>query len=190
MRSPRVAASSIALILVLLAAPVGAQETSSFSSPGATGTFSSPRPTGFLPSSLFDPSRFSISHSATFGYTAGSGYGGSSGLWTSSLGYRIRSNTMLRVDVGAHMNPAFGGEGGTQKGIFLQGATLDWKPTSNSLVRFEYRDVRSPLQYGYGGYGYGSPYGYGYGSPSSLGGLGGPDDVPVGSGLPGDPMRN
>jgi hypothetical protein len=85
---------------------------------------------------------------------------------------------------------AFGGEGGTQKGIFLQGATLDWKPTSNSLVRFEYRDVRSPLQYGYGGYGYGSPYGYGYGSPSSLGGLGGPDDVPVGSGLPGDPMRN
>ena len=52
---------------------------------------------------------------------------------------------------GAHMNPAFGGEGGTQKGIFLLGATLDWKPTRNSLVRFEYRDVRSPLQYGYGG---------------------------------------
>ena len=188
MRSTRAAAYSIALIFVLLAAPVGAQETSSFSSPGATGSWSSPRPSGFLPSSLFDPSRFSISHSATFGYTSGSGYGGSSGLWTSSLGYKLRSNTMLRVDVGAHMNPAFGGEGGTQKGIFLQGATLDWKPTRNSLVRFEYRDVRSPLQYGYGGYGYGNPYGgYGYGSPS---GLGGPDDVPVGSGLPGDPMRN
>jgi len=185
MRSTRAAAILVTLVFVLLATPVGAQETSSFGSPGATGTFSSPRPTGFLPSSLFDPSRFSISHSMQFGYTSGGGYGGSSGLWTSSVGYKIRNNTMLRVDVGAHMNPAFGGEGGTQKGIFLQGATLDWKPTNNSLVRFEYRDVRSPLQYGYGGYG--SPFGYGYGSPS---GLGGPDDVPVGSGLPGDPMRN
>lgn len=192
MRSTRSATflASIVLALVLVATPLHAQTAPEFSAPRPTESFSTPKASGFLPSSLFDPRRFSISHSMQFGYTAGGATQGSAGLWTSSLGYRIRHNTMLRVDVGAHMNPAFGGEGGMQKGIFLQGAMLDWKPTRNSLVRFEYRDMRSPLQYGYGspyGYGYANPYGYA--SPLG-GGLGGPDDVPVGSGLPGDPMRN
>jgi len=77
-----------------------------------------------------------------------------------------RLDTALRVDLGAHMNPAFGG-GDTQKGVFLQGASFDWRPSQSSLVRFEYRDVRSPLQ---GGWGYGgdSGQGYGYAGPVSL----------------------
>ena len=184
MRSSSVAACLFALVLA--AAPVRADETSAFATPtpaiAHTGSFSMPRPGGLLPSSLFDPSRFSIRNSMTFGYQAGGAFQGSAGLLTSSLGYRLRPNAALRVDVGAHMNPAFGA-GGTQKGIFLQGAALDWKPSSNSLVRFEYRDVRSPLQAGWGyngynGYGYGSPYGYG-------------DSGPVtGTVLPSDPLLN
>ena len=67
----------------------------------------------------------------------------------------------LHVNVGAHES-AFGGAGGTQSGVFLEGATFDWRPTANSLLRVEYQDVRSPLQspwgyaptYGSRGYGY------------------------------------
>ena len=194
MRPTRVAACLLAL--VLCAAPVRAQDGSALTAPrsalaGPTA-YSTPRTGGLLPSALFDPTRFSIQNSMSFGYTAGGAYQGSAGLFTSSLGYKVSNNSMLRVDVGAHMNPAFGGNG-TDKGIFLQSAAFDWRPTRNSLVRVEYRDMRSPLQspYGYGGYGFN-----GYGSNPGSAGWGTPyganlgADPTLGSGLPGDPLRN
>lgn len=185
MRSFSVAACLFAFLVVV--APVRADDLAAFRSPSpAVSSFDAspmPRPGGLLPSSLFDPTRFSIANSMTFGYSTGGGYRGSSGLFTSRLGYRVAPNAALRVDVGAHLNPAFGA-GDTQKGVFLQGASFDWKPTRSSLVRFEYRDVRSPLQGGWAsdGYGYGNGYGYGFHSPWG-GGFG--EAAP-----PGDPLRN
>jgi hypothetical protein len=160
------------LALLLAAAPVRAEDLQASANPVYSGiSTSAPRSGGLLPSSLFDPSRFSISNSLVFGYSSGAsrfGYGnGSAGLFTSSLGYRLKSNMALHVNVGAHMNPAFGG-GATQKGIFLEGASFDWRPSGNSLLRVEYRDVRSPLQWGY------SPYDYSR----------------FNSGFAGDPLRN
>ncbi|MGH7726893.1 MAG: hypothetical protein ACREOU_15835 [Candidatus Eiseniibacteriota bacterium] len=173
---------SISLVVIaLVALPVRAEQASSYSTPapaastffpgGSSATSASsytmPKPGSILPSSLFDPSRFSIRNSFTYGYTSGGGFKGSAGLFTSSLGYVLKPNMRFAVDVGAHINPAFSGEE-VQKGIFLQGAAFDWNPTRNSLVRIEYRDLRSPLQYGgYGGYwghpSYGYMPGYGYG---------------------------
>ncbi len=161
--------SLLLVVAVLWAAPVRAQSTASTESPAVaswlTGSPSGPgsnRGFSILPSGLFDPSRFSISNTMRFGYSSGGPVGGSAGLFTSSLGYKLKPNMALQVDVGAHLNPAYGLEG-TQKGVFLQGAAFSWKPTSNSLFRVEYQDLRSPLQYGYGGYGY-APY-TGYRSP-------------------------
>jgi hypothetical protein len=183
------------LAVALTASPVRAETLSSVLAPSpATSTFQSPAPAqrGILPTGLFDPKRFSIHNSLTFGFTSGGAYQGSAGLFTSSLGYQMRNNMRLSVDVGAHVNPAFGSNT-MQKGIFVEGAALDWQPTRNSLIRVEYRDVRSPLQQGYWGapygygYGYNPGYGFGYGS-SSLYGAGG--TPPLGSGLAGDPLRN
>ena len=184
------------LVFLLVAAPVRAQGGWQLPSSAVTSgeSYATPRGSNLLPRSIFDPSRLSISNSMVFGYSTG-GYGyasGTSGLFTSSLGYRVANNAALRVDVGAHVNPAFGGSG-NDKGIFLQGAALDWRPTRNSLVRVEYRDMRSPLQspYGYGGYGFN-----GYGSNPGSAGWGTPfganlgADPTLGSGLPGDPLRN
>jgi hypothetical protein len=180
-------------VLLLVAVPVHAQGGAPFPTSSVTSgeSYATPRGSNLVPRSIFDPSRLSISNSMVFGYsTGGYGYGGgTAGLFTSSLGYRISNRAALRVDVGAHVNPAFGGNS-TDKGIFLQSAAFDWRPTRNSLVRLEYRDMRSPLQSGYGsnGYGYGANPAYGgWGTPygSNLGG-----DPRFGSDLPGDPLRN
>jgi len=179
--------AAVVFAVTLLAAPVHAQEGSPFASPSS---YEQPKTSSsLLPRSLFDPSRLTISNSVVFGFSSGGyGYGsGSAGLVTSSLGYRMSHNTALRVDVGAHVNPAFGGQG-TDKGIFLQSAAFDWRPSRNSMFRVEYRDLRSPLQ----GYGYAAP-GYGY---SPLDAWGTPygavlaPDAPLGGGAPGDPLRN
>ena len=150
----------LALLALLAAAPVRAQDwgTTTASNPTYTGISSSSPRGGLLPTSLFDPRKFSISNSLVFGYSSGgSGYGnGSAGLFTSSLGYQLKSNMALHVNVGAHMNPAFGGSDKTS-GVFLEGATFDWRPTNNSLLRVEYRDIRSPLQ---SPWGYAPAYGY------------------------------
>jgi len=169
---------SLVFVTLLAAAPVCAQDlTQPSASPAYTGISSSPRSGGILPSSLFDPKRFSISNSLVFGVSTGTnayGNNGTAGLFTSSLGYKLSPNMMMRVNVGAHINPAYGSSNETAKGVFLEGASFDWRPTANSLLRVEYRDMRSPLQnpWGYGGYA--PSYGY----------------TPLGSGLAGDPMRN
>ncbi len=164
---------ALVLVALLAALPASAQEfsTSASANPGFSGiTTSAPRGGGLLPASLFDPSRFSISNSLVFGVSTGSGYGkGTSGLFTSSLGYRLKPSMSLRLNVGAHVNPAFGSNE-TAKGIFLEGASFDWHPTGNSLLRVEYRDMRSPLSNSWG-YGYAPSYGYR-------------------SGFAGDPLRN
>ena len=176
MRSPRLSCLVMLAVAGLLAAPpAGAQTSTAPSEPVVaswlTGSPTPNRSYGLLPSSLFDPTRFSISNTMRFGYTSGGPVGGSAGLFTSSLGYRLKPNMALQVDVGAHMNPVYGVEG-MSKGIFLQGAAFSWKPSANSMFRVEYQDLRSPLQYGYSGYapyaGYRSPF-YGSTTDPTLG---------------------
>ena len=153
-----------ALLVVLAAGPASAQSPTTTASEPVVSSWLTGSPAGsnksfsLIPSGLFDPSRFSISNTMRFGASSGGyGYnGGTAGLFTSSLGYKLKPNMALSVDVGAHMNPSYASEG-MSKGIFLQGAAFSWKPSANSLFRVEYQDVRSPLQYGYSGYGY-SPY--------------------------------
>jgi hypothetical protein len=167
---------ALVLVALLAASPVRAQDLSTTASanPGFSGiTSSAPRSGGLLPLSLFDPSRLTFSNSLVFGMSTGSGFGnGTAGLFTSSLGYKLNPKMALRLNVGAHVNPAFGSNE-IARGIFLEGAAFDWHPSANSLLRVEYRDVRSPLQNSWG-YGYGPSYGY----------------APLGSGLAGDPLRN
>ena len=127
---------SLVFATLLAAAPVCAEDWSQPSaSPAYTGISSSnPRTGGILPSSLFDPTRFSISNSLVFGASTGSSAygGGTAGLFTSSLGYRLSPNMALSVAVGAHINPAFGSND-TAKGVFLESAAFNWKPIHGGL---------------------------------------------------------
>ncbi len=161
--------AAVGLTLALAALPARAQAPAAPATWGNGSSWSAPdlgNPSGgLLPARLFDPSRLSIHNSLEFGYsTGGQAYGlsnGSAGLFTSSLGYKLSRTMGLSVDVGAHMNPAFNGMGGgTQSGVFVEGAKLDWHPSNHSLIRLEYRDYRSPLQ---NPYGFGNDYASGYG---------------------------
>src|SRR5262249_1337682 len=88
-----------------------------------------------------------------------------------SFGYKLARPLTMQLDLGAAYTPsvntgAFGAASYNPgfNGLFVKNFSLDWRPGSNSLVRFSYQDVRSPLQWGpYGAPGYGyspSPFGY------------------------------
>lgn len=163
------------LALALRAAPLAAAEATATAAPSAVSAAAIPNAAGSgglgLPLyGLFDPSRLTWSQSLSFGYSSGAGYGGTSGLYTSSFAYRIADPLRLKVDIGAHLTPAAHGYGQTQ-GVFLQGLSLDWRPFKNSVVHFQYQDCRSPLQWnGYSRYGYygTDPFGFEpFGEPPS-----------------------
>lgn len=96
-------------------------------------------------SSHFDPSRFHMSTTVSMGTGMGLG---ASGLSVMSFSYAFRSPLAMSVRVGN----AFGSGTGTNSALFLEGVDLSYKPTANSVVKVQFQNVRSPLQYGYGGF--------------------------------------
>lgn len=124
-----------ALVSLLSAAPASAQYTgfehSGFgSAPGV--------PLGGLTGALrgFDRSRLSISTSVS----VGSGFGGTQGLQVTRLGYQFSMPIAMSVGIGNR----FGGPGQTSP--FLESFSLRYQPSNSTMFRFEFHDVRSPLQ--------------------------------------------
>jgi hypothetical protein len=149
------------VVAVLVACSVGTARSSSLSDPLAAG-FSPRVPVSSLarPAAWFDPSRLHMSSTIA----VGSGWGGtSSALHSMNFMYQFRAPVTMNVTVGNQLGT--GGASGGVASFFLQGLDLSWKPSGNTLVRFQYQDMRSPLQYG--GL-HGNGYGYGPGN-SSLG---------------------
>jgi hypothetical protein len=98
------------------------------------------------PAAWFDPSRLHVTTELSFG----TGFTGqSSGLQVTRLSYQFGAPLAMQVSVGN----AFGGgvrEGGQ---FFLEGLDLQYRPFRSMLLQVNYRDLRSPLQYGWA-----SPY--------------------------------
>ncbi len=155
--SRRASGIALALAVVVLAVslralPVAAAEPAATTPPAAISAAAIPGAAshgGLLPlGGLFDPSRLTWNQSLTFGVSSGSRWGGTSGLYTSSFNYRLANPLNLRVDIGAQLTSGMRGFGQSQGGVFLQGMSLDWRPSKNSFIRFIYQDRRSPLQWG------------------------------------------
>ena len=156
MRIPiRVSAVIGALLLAALATGFAqAQEPSGFSS----NAFSSPStrvPVSALgrPAAWFDPSRLHIAQS----FSMGSGFGGSTGLSVTSFRYQFAAPLSMSVNVGS----VFGAGARDGSKFFLEGMNLQYRPTANSMIQFEYHDFRSPLQYqAYRNSSFSGPWGY------------------------------
>ncbi len=124
------------------------------------GLLSDPNAAGFAPrvplsafaspAAWFDPSRLHLMSTMSFG----SGFGGqTSALSVTSLAYQFRAPVTLSVNIGNSFGLDSARKGSS---FFLEGLDLTWRPNRNSIFRVEMRDVRSPLQYGYGARGLGA----------------------------------
>ena len=128
--------------LVTLAAPAFAGTLD-----GASATGYQPRVpiSAFArPLAWFDSSRLHMTHSVS----VGSGMSGStSALQTTEFSYAFRAPLTMKLSVGNTLGTAAGQTG---SGFFLQGLDLSYQPTSHSMFRVQFQNVRSPLQYGPG----------------------------------------
>lgn len=149
---------AIAVLALALAAPPAHAQ----SSPLGASSYGAWHPTVPVsplahPASWLDPSRLRLSTSVSVGSTGGRG---ADALQVTSLTYQFRAPLLLSVSLGNAWGPSAATR--SSSSLFLEGLRLAWQPSANTIFQFQYRDLRSPLQYGYG-YGYGLPAGYGYG---------------------------
>jgi hypothetical protein len=122
------------------------------SEPGAAGfTPQVPLSAFARPATWFDPSRLHLQSTVS----VGSGFGGSgtSALQVTKLSYQFRAPLAVSVSLGNTFGMDKARNGGSP--FFLEGFDVTWRPSPNAIFRVEMHDVRSPLQYGYPGYGYG-----------------------------------
>jgi hypothetical protein len=118
------------------------------------GSMFDPQAAGFRPrvpvsslgslGSWFDRSRLHMSSTTTFG----TGWGGNqaSGLQVTSFAYDFKAPLSMNVSVGN----AFGAGSASGSSMFLEGLNLTYRPNNRSVFMVQFRDIRSPLQYGYG----------------------------------------
>jgi hypothetical protein len=94
--------------------------------------------------SIFDPSRFSMTHSLSMSYFSIGGKGISQSVYLNTMMYQIASPLLLKVQWGiqnfpynslAKNSPAF------QNGFFFSGAQLTYKPSDKFEMRFEYNSL-------------------------------------------------
>lgn len=107
---------------------------------------------------IFDPSKFSMSHSFSMSYFALGGKGISQNVYLNTMTYQIASPLLLKVQWGiqnfphntlAKSHPAF------QSGFFLSGAELQYKPSDKFEMRLQ---VNSMPNYMYNRTWYDNPF--------------------------------
>jgi hypothetical protein len=143
-----------ALAVLAFTLTAGAAHAGSYSDPLAAG-FQPRVPISALgiPAGWFDASRLHMSSSLS----VGSGWGGgSSALQVTSFSYQFKAPVAMNVSVGN----AFGAGASSRSSFFLEGLDLTYRPSANAVFRVQFRDVRSPLQYGYPGAGDRAFWGY------------------------------
>ncbi len=118
---------------------------------GSSGPFYAPRvPVSALarPASWFDPSRLQISTLMSVGSSGGRGM---DALQVTSLSYQFGAPLAMQVSLGNTWGPNAAKSG---QSFFLEGLNVAYRPFKSLQVNVQYRDIRSPLQYGnsYGGY--------------------------------------
>ncbi len=108
--------------------------------------------------SIFNPSKFSMSHSFSMSFLSLGGKGISQGLYLNTLSYQIANPLLLRVQWGiqnypynslAKNHPAF------QSGFFLSGAELQYKPSDKLEMRLQFNNMPN---YMYNNSWYQNPY--------------------------------
>ena len=131
---------SFAVLLGPAALPAGAV------SPGGASLFTPRVPVSAfgLARDWFDPSRLHVTTTLAVGSSWGSG--GTSALQTTTLSYGFEAPVEMSVSLG---NAWGSGASRNASSFYLQGLHVAYRPSPTLFLRFEYQDLRSPLQYGH-----------------------------------------
>ncbi|MFQ5707015.1 MAG: hypothetical protein ACE5HO_06160 [bacterium] len=87
-----------------------------------------------------DASKFSMSHSYTMSFTSVGGHGFSQGLYLNTMKYQLSNPMSLYLQIGFLSRPfgSFGGKSSFDNQLFISGAGLEYKPSENLKVQFEF----------------------------------------------------
>lgn len=105
-----------------------------------------------------DPSRVSMQHSYSMGFSSFGGNNYSQGMYLNTLKYQFSIPLTVSVQWGIanQMLPGLNASPMMSDGPFLSGAQVLYKPTKNTVLRLEYQQIPNSYRYG----GYRSPFGY------------------------------
>ena len=117
------------------------------------------KPSGNLLFGFIDPDRFLMQHSVSMSYMNLGGQNMGLTMYTNSMRYQISEPLSVRADVSMVFSPFSSYGTAFQReisGIYLNRAQIDYQPSKNFKVSFQYRNLPGYGYYGYGGYG--NPY--------------------------------
>jgi len=112
----------------------------------------------FFGLSIFNPAKFTMSHSISMSYFSLGDKGISQSLYLNTMTYQITSPLLLKIQWGiqnfpyntlAKNHPVF------QSGLFLSGAELQYKPNEKFEIRLQYNSMPG---YMYNRYWYDNPF--------------------------------
>ncbi|MCK5147016.1 hypothetical protein KAR48_09690 [bacterium] len=139
---------SVLLMILLMAAASYAQIPAGRQNTGGSSVFARSR--GFL-DALFDPSKFTMTHS--YSMSVGSFGRGTynSGLYLNTMQWKLADLLFMQISVGYHHQPFgksnFSGQGTNEGKFFLRQAYLEYKPSKNTTVSFEYQSLPAQALY-------------------------------------------
>jgi hypothetical protein len=135
-------AATVILALVLMMSQTSAQFKSQIEkeeSPSETLVHPSTSISSFL--GILNPDNFMMRQSLSFNYMTSGGTALSLASFTNSMFYKIADPLNVRVDVTLQGSP-FGSYGGMQQSdlsrLYLSRAELNYRPTDNTFVKFEF----------------------------------------------------
>ncbi len=116
--------------------------------------------------SFFNPENFSMHHTFNLSFQTFGGGSMALGVYTNNMMYKLSDNLNVEADLSFVNSPynSFSEDFAKQiNGFYLSRAQINYKPTDNMSIMFQYRNI--PMSY-YSPYSYYGNYGWGY-SPFS-----------------------
>ncbi len=104
---------------------------------------------------FFNPNNFKMNHAFDLSYTTFGGAGLAMGVYTNSMFYQFTDNLNLQADISIVNSPYNSFDKDFSKrvnGVYLSKMQMNYKPTENMTIMFQYRNIPigfySPNYYG------------------------------------------
>jgi hypothetical protein len=103
--------------------------------------------------SLFDPTRLHMNQSYSLMFSSSKSGSSNIAMYLNSIEYQVSNPLTIRFDIGYLHQPGAlmkNGARALQDGRIIPAVSINWRPSDNFMLRFDYRQV--PVLYNNGGY--------------------------------------